>query len=665
MRIAIFTDTYTPDVNGVVTSIVTLQKELEKHGHTVFVVTSSSSLIHFQREGNVLRLPAVEVKKLYGYHLSGPFSITGLADVKAMNLDLIHVQTEFGIGTFARICSHMLNIPMVYTYHTMYEDYTNYLMPIESKPITSALRTLIGGWSAVYSDLCNELIAPSEKTRDKLIEYGITDKEIAVIPTGLDLERFYKKNFSDDERKALRVKLGVKDNEYMLLFVGRLAEEKSVDVILDAMVIAKAQNLPIHCVIVGAGPALNDLKDMSVAKGISDVVNFTGKIMPADVPIYYSATDMFCSASLSETQGLTFVEAMGSDTAVFARDRNVLADLIEDGYSGFFFDSPEHLVERMKEFMNMSQEEKAAICQHALEKAVPFDAEHFYQEVIKVYEKAVTEVRDVFVIESVKLKHDNYFEVKMANAAEEYALLLKLDTYYKDHLQKDMGVSRERMESYQKEDMYNRALLKSYNYLAFKDRTRKEMYDYITQHFELPIKEVNEMIESFERDGYINDERYVATQIEGMRAALLGRRRIQNELVKKGIPHEMVDDELDSIHDSYFLDGAKSVIENTLPTMKSKNSAKTRLAIEQKLQRMGYNYNIITEAMSSFDFDKSAEEEEALLLKEYSKQYERLCRKYEGKELRNKLITTLIRKGYDYDQVRELVEENLNGIQVD
>ena len=114
MRIGLFTDTYTPDINGVVSSIVTLQKELEKNGHDVFVITNHRSLLA-KREGNILRLPGMELKWLYGYKLSTPYHFSARDEIRDMHLDVIHVHTEFGVGMFGRIVAKTLNIPVVST----------------------------------------------------------------------------------------------------------------------------------------------------------------------------------------------------------------------------------------------------------------------------------------------------------------------------------------------------------------------------------------------------------------------------------------------------------------------------------------------------------------------------------------------------------------------
>lgn len=662
MRIGLFSDTYAPEVNGVVTSIVTLQKELEKNGHEVFVVTTAQSAIHIQKDGNILRLPGVELKKLYGYRMSGPFSVIGLADIRAMKLDIIHVHTEFGIGTFARIVSKMLNIPLIATYHTMYEDYTHYFNPVQSKMIDTTLKNIVSGWSQIYGDMCNELIAPSIKTKERLIDYGV-DRPIHVIPTGLDLSRFYHDNFTDEEREKLRDRVGVTKDQKMLLFVGRIAEEKSIDVILNAMKVIKEKELPIRCVIVGGGPALDMYKKMATTLDINDCIVFTGKVIPADVPLFYSATDLFVSASLSETQGLTFIEAMASSNIVFAAERNILEDLITEDVSGYYFDDANELVSKIEHHLAKSNEEQETVSRNAFERVKPYDACYFYNSIIKVYESAITSTKDVFIVDSVKLKNNNYFEVVCKNATEEINLLLKLETYYDSHIQKGKTLPRKAVNEFVSESIYNRAYVAAIKHMALKDRTRKEMYDFLCQKTELEIKSINDMIDSFEENDYIDDERYVDNEIESMKVALFGRKKMIADLVKKGIPYEMVQEKLANESDEFYIESAVRVIENTLPSMKAKNTNKTKLLIQQKLERMGYNSGIIFEAMRNFEFEKSGEIEHALLSKEYDKQYERLAKKYSGYELKSKLITTLIRKGFEYYQVNEMVEERNDGFE--
>ena len=129
MRVALFTDTYLPDVNGVVTSIELLRKELEKHGHDAYVVCTYPGVMKIKQEGKIIRLPGIEVKQLYGYALASPIHYLFIDDLKKLNFDIIHVHTEFGVGIFAGIVAKQLHIPLVRTYHTTYEDYTHYIKP--------------------------------------------------------------------------------------------------------------------------------------------------------------------------------------------------------------------------------------------------------------------------------------------------------------------------------------------------------------------------------------------------------------------------------------------------------------------------------------------------------------------------------------------------------
>ena len=132
MRIGLFGDTYFPEINGVATSIKTLEDELIKLGHEVYIITTKADFSKPELEGRVLRLPGIELKFLYGYVLTSPLQISAFNIVRSLDLDIIHAHTEFGIGIFARICSRLLSIPLVSTYHTTYEDYTHYVNFINS-----------------------------------------------------------------------------------------------------------------------------------------------------------------------------------------------------------------------------------------------------------------------------------------------------------------------------------------------------------------------------------------------------------------------------------------------------------------------------------------------------------------------------------------------------
>ena len=310
MKIGIFTDTYLPDINGVATSSHILRHALEKHGHEVLIVTSElPDDSDYQDEENVLRLPGIEMKKIYGYRISNIFSFKGMKEITNQGLDVIHIQTEFGIGIFGKIAAQILNLPVVYTYHTMYEDYSHYVAG-GLTPLNTIVKKSIENISRIYGDNCTELIVPSEKTKEALISYGL-EKDAHIIPTGLILDAFDEKNIDKEKVAAIREQYQIKD-EFVVTFLGRLAPEKSVELILEAGALLKQDGVQFKMMIVGKGPSLDDLKEEARRLKIDDVVIFTGPVTSDQVPNYYHASDMFVSASITETQGLTFIEAQAS-----------------------------------------------------------------------------------------------------------------------------------------------------------------------------------------------------------------------------------------------------------------------------------------------------------------------------------------------------------------
>ena len=234
MKIALFSDTYLPDINGVATSTNILRNELIKLGHEVMVVTSelpSDSDYEDEFDSNILRVPGLEIQALYGYRACNIFSFKGMREIKKFRPEVIHVQTEFGIGIFGRIAGEYLDIPVVYTYHTMWADYSHYVNPMNSETVDSVVKKVIKKISNLYGNKCQELIVPSKKTKDALIHYGLTQKNIFIIPTGLELDRFDIKNKNETICQQLKIKYDLQ-GKFVLTFLGRIAQEKSIEVII-------------------------------------------------------------------------------------------------------------------------------------------------------------------------------------------------------------------------------------------------------------------------------------------------------------------------------------------------------------------------------------------------------------------------------------------------
>lgn len=392
MRIGLFSDTYSPDINGVVSSIVTLQHALEGLGHDVFVVTNQPKLFQQTYEDRVLRLPGIELKSMYGYTMSSPVHIKAMKTIREMNLDVIHVHTEFGIGLYARMVAKKLHIPLVSTYHTTYEDYTHYINPLHIKTVEKVARKGVSKISKLYGKSCQAMISPSEKTKEMLQGYGI-QTDIYVIPTGLNLRRFDKSNTGPDTIKELRSKYGISEQTFVILYVGRLAKEKSIDFVIEGFSKLDLSKHDIKLMIVGGGPDENSLAELAKSLNIADKVVFTGKIPSAEVPAYYHAADAFVSASLTETQGMTFIEALAAECPLFARPDDVLTDLVLEDKTGYYFTTPEGFAEKILHHLEKPAKARKAMAVAAKDQVRIYDDRQFGQAVADVYTKTIGKVQ--------------------------------------------------------------------------------------------------------------------------------------------------------------------------------------------------------------------------------------------------------------------------------
>ena len=261
MRIGLFTDTYPPYINGVSTSVLMLQKALEKKGHQVFVVTVNNEDMHykFENDDKIIRIPGIPTG-IYDYRLTGIYPVKAINTIRKWELDIIHSHTEFGVGTFARIIAKQFNIPLVHTYHTMYEDYIHY---ITKGYFDKSSKKIVEYLTLFYCDkTANELIVPTKKTYDLFKEKYDVNRNIHIIPTGIELERFYAENVDKQKVKELKQKYQILKDEFTIVFVGRLAEEKNIEFLIDAQKDIYKKNPDVKLLIIGDGPDLEKYQKM-------------------------------------------------------------------------------------------------------------------------------------------------------------------------------------------------------------------------------------------------------------------------------------------------------------------------------------------------------------------------------------------------------------------
>jgi 1,2-diacylglycerol 3-alpha-glucosyltransferase len=383
MKIALFSDTFPPEINGVSVSVGLHQKVLSSQGHDLLVITTNPFGKDTSIQTDMIRIPGVELKKLYGYRMSSFFNAKAFQYIRKWKPDVIHIHTDAGIGIFGKISAFFLKIPTVVTYHTMYEDYTHYagfLKGLASRVVKQFSRSI--------AEQCTEFISPSLKTKEKIRSYGV-DRYINIVPTGIDFSRFELKNLDQQKIIELRQKW-TKPGEKILLSLGRVAKEKSMDVIIKGFSnYLKNPHPPTKLLMVGDGPDRRDLIQLVSELKLENDVQFVGAVPIQDVPYYYQLADVFVSASLTETQGLTFMEAMVSKRIVLCRYDENLASLIRHQQTGFIFGDADDFTRQLNSIFNLDDAKRQLMLKEIEEAVKPYAMTTFYQNLIEVYHRAI------------------------------------------------------------------------------------------------------------------------------------------------------------------------------------------------------------------------------------------------------------------------------------
>lgn len=386
MRIGIFTDTYPPYINGVSTSVATLQRALEKRGHEVFIVTVNADNLSYkyENENKIIRIPGIPIG-IFDYRLTGIYPLRAIEKIRKWNLDVIHSHTEFGVGTFARIIAKQFSIPLVHTYHTMYEDYVHY---ITKGYFNGTSKKIVEYLTKFYCDkTATELIVPTKKTYDLFKQKYRVERNIHIIPTGIEVERFYKENFDKTKVIELKRQLGFRENDFIILFVGRMGKEKSVDFLIDAQKDILKKYPEAKMLLIGDGPYLNEYKTLAKRLKISDSVVFAGKIPWDEIPLYYQIGNIFVTASKTETQGLTVIEAMAASLPVVAIDDESFNTVIIDGLNGNLFKNKKGYKQKIERLIQEDTLDKMS--SQARISADLHSTKYFAERVLDVYKKAL------------------------------------------------------------------------------------------------------------------------------------------------------------------------------------------------------------------------------------------------------------------------------------
>ena len=386
MIIGIFTDTFYPEVNGVATSCLNLYQELQRRGHTVHVYAPKckgweefqSDTVHYLESKQFILLKDRNVA------LPGVGTIRQALD---MHFDVVHTNSEFIVGFLGTYIARHTGCVRIHTYHTVWEDYTYY---ITHGIGDNTAKNFAKRYSEWWCDRFDRVIVPTAKTENLLRQYGV-ETPIDIIPSGMDLRRFAPEKHSAEERAATRAECGIPEGKRVLLNIGRLAKEKNLEKILRVFPELHRRLPDVQLVIIGEGPLKQTLQEQAETLGVADSVSIVGAKPWEKIDRYYAIGDVFVSASHSETQGLTYIEAAASGLCVCAVDDPCLLGVFRDGVSAVLSgDSDEQLLESL---MLSFSPVGGRIRRNAVEAARPYSTEQFAQRVECCYMTALSERR--------------------------------------------------------------------------------------------------------------------------------------------------------------------------------------------------------------------------------------------------------------------------------
>ena len=384
MKIGIFTDTFYPEVNGVATSCLNLSKELERRGHTVHVYAPKcKGWEQFQSE-NVHYLESAQFIFLRDRNIAFP-GVGTVRQAMDIHFDVVHTNSEFVMGFLGRYIARHTGCARVHTYHTAWEDYTYY---ITHGIGDNGAKQIAKRYSEWWCDRFDRVIAPTSKTENLLRQYGV-ETPIEVIPSGMELRRFYPENHSDEEITCTRIECGVPEGKRVLLNIGRLAREKNVEQILRVFPELHRRCPDVHLVIIGEGPLKSTLQEQVVSLGIQDAVSIVGSKPWEQIDRFYAIGDVFVSASHSETQGLTYIEAAAAGLCVCAVNDPCLLGVFQDGVSAIL--SGDRDEELLNSLILSFSPLGASIRKNAVAATRPYSTQQFAERVEGCYLRAIEE----------------------------------------------------------------------------------------------------------------------------------------------------------------------------------------------------------------------------------------------------------------------------------
>ncbi|MCP8307091.1 MAG: glycosyltransferase [archaeon] len=381
MKIAFFSDTYLPNRDGVVTSILTLRKALEERGHEVFIFCSGSRQAKEKNiDDHVFYYTSIPFKPYPDYKIAF-FPFLSEREVEKLGIQLVHSHGLATTGWAAVRAARSLRLPIITTFHTLIPEAIHYVA--KGDRMGKFVKRIAWSYVKFYLKRSDAIIVPSNVIKDILIEHGI-EKDIYLIPSSVDVKRFNP----DTNGEPIRELLGIKDG-HLVLYIGRLVKEKNLEVLIKAAP-KVLKELP-HCkfIVAGIGPAADYYKNMVLKSNLKESIIFQGYIEDGILERYYAASDVFVFPSKFETQGLTALEAMACGKPVVGADFLAIKEIVKNGYNGYLFnpDDPDDCAEKIIKTIK----ERSIMSKNARQTALEYSVDECIDKLLKVYKKYVNE----------------------------------------------------------------------------------------------------------------------------------------------------------------------------------------------------------------------------------------------------------------------------------
>lgn len=379
MNILMMSNTYAPIIGGIERSIQSFTDEYRKLGHHVVIVAPQFK-DQPKRERGVIRIPSIQNFNGTDFSVNVPIPEFVSKKLKEMRPHVIHAHHPFLMGDMALRLASEFDVPLVFTYHTLYEEYLNHWFHDPKR-----FKRFVNSLAIGYANLADQVFAPSKSVYDLLIRRGVT-APIEVMPTGIDLERFQQ-----GKGKALKTKFRIPAGSLVIGHAGRLSSEKNVKFLVQCVITFMKKNPSSIFLLVGDGESREEIKNTFEEAGLTDRLRDVGMLKGSKLVDAYHAMDVFVFASHSETQGLVLLEAMASGVPVIAMDGPGVRDVVRDFKNGRLIHSESKILfsSVLKWFSNLNGVQKRELKKEAELTASEYAMPRTAKRALELYTKTV------------------------------------------------------------------------------------------------------------------------------------------------------------------------------------------------------------------------------------------------------------------------------------